>query len=50
MKGVVEAAVTDARELSEAELAGVSGGLSDASKNEVAIEGLVSVPWRQYAL
>ena len=31
------------RELTEAELDAVSGGLSDAGKNEVAIEGLVTV-------
>ena len=30
------------RELSEAELDAISGGLNDAGKNEVAIEGLVS--------
>jgi hypothetical protein len=31
------------RDLTEAELDAVSGGLNDASKNEVAIEGLVTV-------
>ena len=30
------------RELSEAELDAISGGLNDAGKNEVAIEGFVS--------
>jgi hypothetical protein len=30
------------RELTEADLDAVSGGLNDAGKNEVAIEGLVS--------
>jgi hypothetical protein len=38
----VETIVNMERKLTKAELDAVSGGLTDASKNEVAIEGLVS--------